>query len=144
MREGDEMVLRWIVLIIGVLVLLLGVSQIFWASWWLSILPSVMALQTLRILGIVALVIGVTLTLAAARRAVGLRILVYILGLLMLISGIALVIDPMFMKNTVYSFFLNKEPGPQMMLTRIGGVIRALIGAALIYAAARPARRTNV
>ncbi|MDO8585881.1 MAG: hypothetical protein Q7T82_02470 [Armatimonadota bacterium] len=131
------MVLRRIVLIVGALVALVGLSQVAAVSWWLRVMPSILSAQGLRIVGVVALAIGIVLTLAAVRRLVGLRPFVLILGVLMTLGGVALLINPAGMRDSVYGFFLNRPHGSQVTMTWVAGLIRAAIGIAIIYAATR-------
>ena len=132
------MVLRGFVILVGVLIVIIGLSQVITPAWWLnSIMPALMGLPALRIIGIVAIVIGGLFTLAVLRGVVGLRLFVLILGLLMLVGGIVIVFDPILMKNGVYAFFLNRGTGAQLTATRVAGIFRTLIGIALVYAGRR-------
>ena len=137
------MVLRRIVLIVGALVVLIGLSQVVATSWWLGIVPSLLSVEGLRILGIAALAIGIVLTLAAMRRLVGLQPFVLALGVLMLLGGAALVITPAQMRVWAYGFFLNQPHSSRVTMTWMAGLVRAAIGVLIMYAATRPGVHTG-
>ena len=132
------MMIRRIVLLIGALIALIGLSQIAAAHWWLRMMPWIMAPPHLRVLGIVALVVGAVLTIAAVRRAVCLRLFVLILGILMLLGGAVMLVAPGMMRDTVYAYFLNRPHESLVKMAYAGGLARTLIGAALVYAATKP------
>jgi hypothetical protein len=131
------MVLRRIVLPIGVLVLILGLSQVVAAQWWLRVMPSILTLPSLRIFGVVALLMGIALLAAAVRREVSLRIFVLILGVLMLLGGVAMLACPAAMREVVNSFFLSRPHSSQLIMTMVFGVVRAIVGALLICSASK-------
>jgi hypothetical protein len=131
------MITRWIVLIIGAFVALLGLSQIAAASWWLRIMPVIMGARDMRILGLVALIVGAVLIFAAARRVVELRAFVYVLGVLMLVGGALMLIDPAMIRDRVYSAFMSRPYGSQIVMARVGGLVRSVFGIALIWAVAK-------
>jgi hypothetical protein len=130
------MFIRRVVLVLGVLVTLLGLSQTVAASWWLRIMPSMMAPRGMRILGIVALLIGIVLVDAALRRAVGLRLFVAIIGILMLFGGAILLLNPTPI-HTIWVSFMSRPHESLMTLTRVAGLFRAAIGVLLVYAATK-------
>jgi hypothetical protein len=132
------MLIRRIVLVLGVLVVLIGLSQVLAASWWLRIMPGMMGSHGMRILGIVALLIGAVLVDAWIRRAVGLRPFVLVIGALMLVGGVVLLINPGTM-NAMWASFMNRPHESQMTMTWIAGLVRAAIGALLVYAATKAA-----
>ena len=136
------MVLRRIVLLIGVLVLILGLSQVVAAQWWLRVMPSILTLPSLRINGVVDLMMGIALLAAAARREVSLRIFLLILGVLSLLGGVAMLACPAAMREAVNSFFLSRPHSSQLTMTMVSGVVRAIVGALLIYSASKIERRS--
>jgi len=137
------MVIRRIVLVIGALIALIGLSQIAAANWWLRIMPSIMQTRELRILGIAALVVGVVLTFAGIRRLVGLWGFVLVLGVLMLVGGAVMLLNPAWIKDTVNPYFLNRPHNALIQMAWAGGAARVLIGALLISAASRGGPRTG-
>ena len=136
------MVLRRIVLPIGVLVLILGLSQVVAAQWWIRVMPSILTLPSLRIFGVVDLLMGTALLAAAVRREVSLRIFVLILGVLMLLDGVARLACPAAMREAVNSFFLGRPHSSQLIMIMVRGVVRAIVGALLIYSASKIERRS--
>ena len=136
------MVLRRIVLLIGVLVLILGLSQVVAAQWWLRVMPSILTLPSLRINGVVDLMMGIALLAAAARREVSLRIFVLILGVLMLVDGVAMLAWPAAMREAVNSLFLSLPHSFQLTMTMVHGVVWGIVGALLIYSASKIERRS--
>jgi hypothetical protein len=133
-----KMIIRRIVLVLGAVVVLIGLSQVFAASWWLKVMPGMMAPHGMRILGGVALLVGVVLLDAAVRRAVGLRPFVLIIGILMLFGGAILLFNPGAM-HTFWASWMNRPHESQMTMTWIAGLVRAAIGILLVYAATRAA-----
>ena len=131
------MIVRGIVLVIGVFVALIGLSQIAAAHWWLRIMPWIMQAPHLRILGVVALLIGLVLTLAARRRVVGLRAFVMVLGILMLLGGAMLLVCPVVMKDTIYAYFMDRPHDSLLRMAYAGGATRLMVGIALLWSATR-------
>lgn len=127
------MLLRGFVVLIGLIIAIVGISQAIAPGWWLtSLMPIIMGIAVLRVIGIVVIVIGGLLVLAALSRAVGLSLYVLILGLLMLVIGILLLVDPGLIKSGLEAFIVNRGTG--LVATRVAGVIRLLLGIALMYA----------
>lgn len=137
------MITRRVVLILGALIALMGVSQILAASWWLRIMPSIMDVKDLRIFGIVALAMGIILTYAAVKRLVGLRIFVLVLGILMLVGGTVLLVNPVMLRDNVYASILSRPYSSQLMFAWLGGAFRTLIGLALILAVTKAGTYTG-
>jgi uncharacterized protein YjeT (DUF2065 family) len=136
------MVLRRIMLLIGVLVLIQGLSQVVAAQLWLRVMPSILTLPSLRIFGVVALLMGIALLAAAVKREVSLRIFVLILGVLMLVDGVAMLAWPAAMREAVNSLFLSLPHSSQLTMTMVRGVGKAIVGALLIYSASKIERRS--
>jgi len=132
------MIIRRIVLVLGVLVVVLGLSQVVAASWWLRIMPGIMGPHGMRILGVVALLIGIVLVDAGVKHAVGLRAFVLVIGALMLVGGVVLLVNPGMM-NAFWASWMSRPHGSQMTMTWIAGLIRAVIGVLLVYAATKAA-----
>ena len=131
------MALRTVVSIVGVLIALIGLSQVAATAWWVRILPSIMGQPEVRVYGVVLLAIGAVLALAALRRLVALRLFVLVLGLWVVLSGAALLVSPGAMQHTVYAQFLSRPHGTQMAVICVSGLIRVLIGGLLVYSATR-------
>ena len=128
--------MRVLVMVIGALIALVGLSQIVAAPWWLGVLPSIMDARNTLIFGVVAIVVGIILVVAVLQRAVAWRPFVLVLGLLMLLGGLALTLNPGTMRHILYMSVLSHPQKAQLAVTTVGGVIRAVIGLLLIYAAA--------
>lgn len=132
-----SMVIRSLVFVIGILIVVIGVSQMAAANWWIDIMPKLMQPMNLQILGIIALVIGLILTTAALRHLVSLRPLVLVLGILMCLGGILLLANPCGAGETVRAMILSRPHEAQALMAQVGGLVRALIGVALIYAGSK-------
>lgn len=132
------MIMRRVVLVLGALVLALGLSQVFAASWWLRIVPAMLAPHGLRIAGVIALLIGLVLVDAALLKEVGLRWFVVLIGALMLVGGVALLFSPNAM-SAYWTSFASRPHASQMTITWVAGIFRAIIGLLLIWAATKAA-----
>ena len=137
------MALRKIILVLAVLVILIGASQLVLMSWWSDIMRAFTNLLFLRILGLVALFMGGAILLGAVQRLVGLRLFMTILGLYALASGLVLLANAGLMRDLVYALFLNRGSAFRVMILLFGGTIRIIIGAAMLYAVYRPPAQTQ-
>ena len=132
------MALRKIILVLAVLVILIGASQLVLMSWWPNVLRAFTNLVALRLLGLVGLFMGGAILLGAVQRLVGLRLFMSILGFYALASGFILLANPGLMRDLIYAIFLNRGSAFRVMILLFGGTIRIVIGAAMLYAVYRP------
>ena len=132
------MLLRKIILILAVLILLTGISQLVFMSWWSNVMQAFTNLTTLRLLGLVAVFMGGAILLGAVRRLVGLRLFMGILGAYVLASGFVLLASPGLMSDLVCALFVKRGSAFRVMILLFGGAIRIVIGGAMLYAVYRP------
>lgn len=134
-------VLRGIVLIFGLILIVIGISQPFFTNFWYKVSQNIVESPTNeRIAGAVAVIFGVVLIVAAIKRAVAVPGLVFVLGLIMLIPGIIILIRPDFIAAATTDSFLNRPPHERRLVLLFSGLIRAIIGVILVAAVvnARP------
>lgn len=133
------MALRRIVALLGVLLILVGLSQLAWAGWWTGAVRSIYdAPLLLRLLGVVGIVFGAILITAAAKRIVGLRALMYVVGVYSALTGLLVLASPSFGEDLVYAMMLGRSHAFRVLVIWIAGVIRIALGVALLYALRRP------
>lgn len=138
------MTVRGILYILAVLLVMLGASQLVFASWWIGITPGLLGSSYLFAFGLIAIFFGGVLLIAAARRIIGLRAFVVVLGLLLLVSGIFILFNPRFMQDLIFAMYFNRSYGFRKFLTLASGIIRVVIGAAIFYALSKvPAREQS-
>ncbi|MCE5197930.1 MAG: hypothetical protein ABFD54_17995 [Armatimonadota bacterium] len=137
------MLIRALIFIIGLLITALGVTQIFFTSMWMRYLPSLVSVPMIRNWGIAALVAGALLLIGAIANLVRLRWFVLFLGALTLAGGILMVVRPGLSHHFIEQFLLDRSPSVQRTILRGSGVLRVVIGIALMYAAAALPPRRN-
>jgi hypothetical protein len=74
------------------------------------------------------------------RREVSLRIFVLILGVFMLLGGVAMLACPAAMRESVTSFFLGRPHSSRLTMTMVSGLVWAIAGALLIFSASKNER----
>lgn len=133
------MVIRRIVFALGLLAVIVGLSQTAFPSWWIGVSPKLVASTALCVgWGLFAGIVGVALIVAALRRLVGLGLFVLILGGLMLAGGVTFVVHPAFARDIVGAFVVNPAPSLRIAITFGAGVVRVILGALLLFAYYRP------
>ncbi len=134
------MVLRAIVAAIGILVMLVGLTELIFPDRLIEATDALMRPTALRILGIVELVLGLILIAAALNRAIGLTTFALILGTYVILIGIALIVAPGRLIGLSNALLLDASPATQSAVLGLSGVVRILIGAALFWSTMRPLR----
>ena len=132
------MLLRKIILILAVLILLTGISQLVFMSWWSNVIEAFANHLALRLVGLLAVFMGGAILLGAVRRLVGLRLFMIILGAYVLASGFVLLANPGLMSDLFRTFFLNRGSAFRIMVLLFGGTVRIVVGGAMLYAVYRP------
>jgi hypothetical protein len=127
--------MRAAVLIVGVLVFLVGLSEVVAGQWWIGPAKSMAASPAVRWFGIVGVAIGVVMLLAAHRRLVGLRSFITLLGLMMVVFSAHYLVDPDFWNRVMADAFLDRSVAVQTRFLVIQGLIRMVVGAAVVCAA---------
>ncbi len=136
--------MRVFVLIIGILVFLAGVSELLVGHWWLGTAKGILSSPSCRWLGIIDIVIGLLVFLAADRRLVGMPDVTRLFGLTILVVGFHFVIDPYFWFRLMSASFFDRSTAVQMRFLTISGLIRVVVGTVLAYAALEPPARSTV
>jgi uncharacterized membrane protein len=136
------MVIRRIVGILAVVIILVGLAEIIFPDWATGLTRALMHPTSLRLTGVIGVAIGVVLLAAYAKRLVGLRLFVLILGIYVTVAGLFTFASPDFMDELVGVLFLNRRHSFQLTILWASGLLRIAIGCALLYAVARPPRPT--
>ena len=79
------MIIRRIVAVLAALIILVGLMEIIFPDRTRAMTESLMGLVLLRLVGVLGLAIGVVFVVAAAKRLVGLRLFVLIVGLYVIV-----------------------------------------------------------
>lgn len=137
------MILRKIVAVIGAVVVLVGLAEIVLPAQMIALTDAMMHPVTIRVLGVLELVIGVVLLAAALRRVVGLRTYVLVLGIWLIVVAVVMFAAPYFLIDLIYAMLLNRAHSVQLGVLWASGLVRILLGSALIWAAAVPPSRSN-
>ena len=133
--------LRGLVLVLGVLVILVGVSLVIMPGWWLNMVKTSVDTSSIRLWSIAGIVFGVILLLAAAAREISMIWLMGIIGAISLVFGLVMIIEPSLFRSWTDTMFFNRPPHTQIMMAVIGGLVRIVLGALMIVAAVnRPVR----
>lgn len=135
--------MRAIVLVFGIVVLLVGFSELVTGHWWVGVSRSILEWPGLRWFGLFAAAIGAIVFLAAHWKLIGLRDVMTVMGLLFMAIGFHYVLDPEFWRRFSKDVFLDQPWAVQTRLLVITGLIRIALGAAMIYAATQQPRRRN-
>ncbi len=136
------MIIRRIVGILGLVILLVGLMEIALPVFSVSLTRSLAHPLALRVTGAVGLVIGVILLIAWAKRLVGLRLFMLILGIYVVVAGLVTLSGPELVRDLIYALLLRRGPGFQLMILWISGTVRIALGCAVMYAALRPPQPT--
>lgn len=132
------MIIRRIVAVLAVVIILVGLMEIIIPEWAFIATEWLMGPVSLRLLGVLALAIGVVFVVAAAKRLVGLRLFVLIAGLYVMVAGLVVFASPPLIRDLIDALLLKREPGFQLTMLWATGLLRIGIGAALLYAVAKP------
>ncbi len=135
--------MRKLLAVVGLLIALLGVSQIVWAAWWTDVAQSIVRSSLLRLWGLPPVVIGIVMIIAAARRLVGLRLFVIILGVYVVLVGLALLAAPELFGKLMDILLKGRSSQTQAFVVWLAGTLRVIIGVALLYAVAKPLRQAG-
>jgi len=133
------MIVKRIILVIGVLSALVGLTQLAFVFWWLEVFRYILFSFTgwLPAIGVLAIIIGCVMLIAAAERLVLLRGLFVVLGIIELLVGILAALNPTMMRDLAQALVLNRQAAFQVFEVWAGGAVRVIIGGLLIYAVVR-------
>jgi len=132
------MIIRRIVAVLAALIILVGLMEIIFPDRTRAMTESLMGLVLLRLVGVLGLAIGVVFVVAAAKRLVGLRLFVLIVGLYVIVGSLVVFASPALIARLIDAIFLKCSPASQLTVLWASGLLRIGIGAALIYAVAKP------
>ena len=127
------MIIKDILIAIGLLIFVVGVSEFIVSSWWIEAARKLFRSTSYRWLGLVALFIGLTLVYAAALSLVNLRWIIWFLGLISVFASLAILVVPGYMRSYSEKVFLNKPRNEQLRFLWITGFIRIVFGAIILY-----------
>lgn len=134
--------MRKAVLVVAAVILLVGISQLFFGGWWLSCVRAIVDSNWFVASGIVALAAGIILLVAAAAREVSLRQFVVVIGLLAVLGGVLILAATNAMRSFTYAFFLDASAIQQKLAMWGSGTIRVIIGIGLLLALRKPRQTT--
>lgn len=137
------MAIRKILLVIGILITIVGLSQLVFVRWWVEHLPRLIESPSFYIWGLVPLLFGVVLLIGVLERAVGQRPLLAIISVISIIGGATMVAQPKFSKDIVDAIFGNRSHSIQLLVVAMGGLVRTLIGVVILWALAKPDTMPN-
>lgn len=137
----EVIIMRRSVVLIGLLVVLAGLTEIILPEWSIFLAHGLFRVVPIVIAGIVGLVIGLVLLAAASRRLVGLRLFVMVVGGVAIALGLVAIAEPGLVKDLGYALLLRRSWGFQLAVLWTTGILRILLGGALVYAAMKPPPR---
>ena len=128
------MVIRDILIAIGLLMILVGISQFVLGTWWNGVSRKIIDSTRLRILGLIGLLIGGLFVYAAVEAVVNLHWYFWFLGLWSIVFSLVIIINPAFARRYSESVYLDRPRNEQLRFLYILGLIRILLGAIILYA----------
>ena len=134
--------IRRIVGVLGLLIVVVGLAEIVFLDWARGFAQSFAQPVWLRLTGMVGVAAGVVFVIASAKRLVGLRLFVLILGIYAIVAGLVIFASPDFGRDLMDALLLKRSAESQLTILWASGLARIAIGCALIYAFARPPRPT--
>jgi len=126
--------LRSVVAIMGTVALAVGFAQILRPGTWPVLARALVAGEYVTSCGLVAIVAGVALLVAGVRHLVRIPLFVIVVGGVYLIAGVVMFVYPNYVRDMIWALYLYKSPSVQTVITIAGAVLRAAIGALLLYA----------
>lgn len=117
---------------------MVGLAGIVFPARMLGLIQSLMQPAAIRLLGAGELVLGAVMIVAALRRLVGLRTFVIVLGAWVVTAGMFAFAGPEFLIDMVNAVLLLRPRGFQLTVLWASGLLRIVLGGALIWAAAMP------
>ncbi|MEN6358052.1 MAG: hypothetical protein ABFD83_13325 [Armatimonadota bacterium] len=127
--------LRAVVFLLGLILILVGISQPLLPGFWIRISQGIVESESqIRIFGVVAVLFGAVMLLAAIKRAVALIPFVAALGVVALVFGIVMLINPERISGLMGTIFLNRPQYAQLKILWIAGIVRVIFGILLLLA----------
>ncbi|MCX8052502.1 MAG: hypothetical protein N3B12_01730 [Armatimonadetes bacterium] len=132
------MAIRKILYILAVIVVLIGVSQLVFARWWLDRMPDLVHSGSFYLWGLPSVLFGVLLLIGIMERAVGLRLFMGIVSVISVIGGGTVLARPDSARRAIDWLLLDRSYGFQIFEIWLTGLIRMAIGVSLFWALIRP------
>ncbi|MCE5323819.1 TMEM43 family protein [bacterium] len=131
-------VLRGVVFILGLILIIVGISQPLLPKFWIRVSRGIVESESqIRVFGAVAVFFGAILLISAIKRAVAFIPYVAALGLVAFAFGIVMLINPGAMTELMGTIFSNRSEAMQYQILWIAGIIRVVFGALLLLAVTR-------
>ena len=126
--------LRSVVAIMGTVALAVGFAQILRPGTWPVLARALVAGEYVTSCGLVAIWAGIALLVAGVRHLVRIPLFVIVVGGYFIIFGVVMFVYPDYVRDKIWELYLYKSPSVQTVITIAGAVVRAAIGALLLYA----------
>jgi hypothetical protein len=137
--------LRYVVAIIGTMMLAVAFAQILRPAMSADAARALVEGEYMTSLGLIAFVMGLVLLIAGVRHLVRIPLVVILVGGYAIIGGVVTFVHPDLVRNLIRKLYLYRSPSAQTMITIASAVVRAAVGALLLYAGlVAPKARTLV
>lgn len=130
--------IRIITVILALLIVLAGFSQLVVPTWWDGFTESLINSMWLRLWGVVGILIGAVLIAASMKRTIGLRLFLWVFGWLAALGGLAILINPAPAAVYTRAIYLDRAPETRVVVMWLSGLLRIGLGAAIYYAVVKP------
>ena len=134
------MILRKLVLLIGLIILALGLSQVIFAHWWARVALELVSAPTIYYFVAFAFAAGIIFVAAGWKKQVMFRWFFIVLGVILLFFSVWIMVEPGMWGALTRTMITNRPEAGRVAVVMAAGLIRALIGMFIIYAA-RPRER---
>jgi len=126
--------IRKILFALAAIVVLVGASQLVFASWWLVKSRDAVDSSHFYLFGLTGVVFGLLVLIAVMEKAVGLRLFMAAIALLTMASGALVLANPAMMRGFAYSGIFDRSPEFQVLAIRLAGGLRVAIGIVMLAA----------
>ena len=126
--------LRHVVAIIGTVMLAVAFAQILRPEYPPEFARALVAGEYMPSVGLIAFIAGLTLLIAGVRHLVRIPLAVILVGGYAIIGGAVTFVYPDFVRDLIWKLYLYRSPSAQTMITITSAVVRAAVGALLLYA----------
>lgn len=134
------MVIRRILFVLAVFLVVVGVSQVIFATWWLNWFRPAIESERAYLWGLPALLFGLFLLVAVLERTIRLRAFFAILAIVSIVGGAVVLANPQLVHDAYGTLIFDRSLGFQRWVVRGAGLFRAIAGVLLIYALLAPPR----
>lgn len=130
--------LRIALVIIALLLVLVGFSQIAFPRAWDGAVGSMLASPLFRLWGVISIALGLVFIAGSLNKTIELRLFLWVLGWLIAIAGLAMLINPGSAALYTRAVFLDRSPDTKVAIMWLSGLLRIGLGAAIYYAVVKP------